>query len=69
MPQEDEEDISTYVSCPKCMSDSFIKAEVLGDGMCVLHCPPSSKQPIISCSTLAQNHSIITLALPPRPPP
>jgi len=30
-PDDDEEEISTYVSCPKCMSDSFIKAEVLGE--------------------------------------
>jgi len=32
VPEKDEdEEITTYVSCPKCMSDSFIKAEVLGE--------------------------------------
>lgn len=51
MPENEEEDISTYVSCPKCMSDSFIKPEVLGVGMCV-------DQTKLPCLLLKVKHSL-----------
>ncbi len=35
--EDDEVEITTYLSCPKCMSDHFILREVLGEGRHVLY--------------------------------